>query len=142
MRASVRGNRHIQLTVDPMDLRIPNNLSNETLLLSPLLSYELKNNGLIKSNDGEAYSGELKFSIAFGDSTRPTLLLKYEMNGESSPAGVSEELRDELLRICEQPDFQRYVISALRKKRRDAKIDLFIRYRDGRINEQGTFVQT
>ncbi len=131
--------RRIDLTIDPSDLQIPDNMANETLLLSPFLSYELKNNGRLVDEKG-GFTGELRFDILFASAAN-ILSLSYE-GGEGAPSSISRALGNEIVRICEDKDFQRYAVSALRKKRRDPKLGIFIRYKDGRVDQQNTFVQT
>ncbi|MBP7133905.1 hypothetical protein KBA73_01685 [Patescibacteria group bacterium] len=128
----------IPLLLDEDNQRIPNNITSETLLLSPLIAYEIGNAIRLENEvNSEGYTGDFQFEVTFNEQRQEFSLefLKGDLLEISRPffEAVQETIRDEFT--------QRYILSALRKRRRSPKIELNFSFKKGRIDPRNTYVQ-
>jgi hypothetical protein len=111
--------------------RIPNNVEQEDLLLSPLLSYLLGNKFGLDRN----FSGDLNFSLEYTDGE---FQLSFDGGALES---VSEEFIAELAVAVSDKTFQTYSASLLGKRRRNKKLNLCVGFLNGEIHPGKTFVE-
>lgn len=121
-------------TVNSTDLKIPNNISDDSLLLSPLLAYNIGN--AIEVQGG--FTGGVDFTLTFNEETAS---FKLQFKGGSS-GSISTGLTQATLSACTDEYFQRYAINALRKRRRNPQLELSISFKNGKMDPRNTFVQT
>ena len=119
------------------DVRIPNNVSSETLLLSPLLSYLIGNQVEVFTGPSSEFSGEVGFVLGY-DRAKSQFTLTFD-GGDI--LGVSQEFFREVINACKDEYFQRYTLSLLEKRRRDPKLQLNIAFKKGKMDPNNTFVQ-
>lgn len=116
------------------DLRIPNNVEDEELLLSPLLAYNIGTRFDLDSG----YTGNVDFGVEYDDETG-AFKIKFE-GGDIQ--GISPEFMEAVTGSLSDEYFQRYALSLLRKRRRDPSLILNIAFKNGKINPRNTYAQT
>ena len=119
------------------DFKIPDNVTNENLIMTPLFSYSVGNSIEVKNSEGKGFTGELNFEVDYDPSSWQIELV---FNGGSSES-ISDDIKEAVKSACSDYDFQRYAINALQKKRRNRKIDIALAFTNGKLNPQNTFVQ-
>ena len=110
-------------SINPEEIRIPNNISDTSLLLEPIFYSNLGNQ--IELLDGDKrFNGKLNFTLSHNQYEQSmTLSFKGSENGLiQARTGIAEEsLPDELVRkilnSLQDPDFQKYALTELNNKR-------------------------
>ncbi|MBP6868584.1 MAG: hypothetical protein KBC16_00540 [Candidatus Pacebacteria bacterium] len=123
-------------TVNPENIAIPNNITNEIRLLSPLLAYEVGNKIEVFGRNGRPFTGELSFELT----SNPDQMLGITLTGGQEE--VSGEAYQTIKSACENKDFQKYAFVALQKKRRNQKLEMVIGFKNGKVDPRNTFVQS
>ena len=125
--------------IDPTkNTRIPNNIRDETRFLSPLFGYNVGNTIELTDPNGQKFTGELDFTISYNPETQT---LGLTLNKDNS-IPVSREVLGAVKKACTDDDFQRYALVALKKKRRNPKLDLVLSFKNGLVDPGTTFVQS
>lgn len=120
------------------DIRIPNNIKDESTILSPLLSYSVGTAIEVSSSEQKnGFTGQVNFVLTLDQETN-ALTLEYQ---DGPPVPISQELVDTVMEACEEKDFQNYARSILGKKRRKPTLELALSFKAGKINPSETFVQ-
>lgn len=123
--------------VETEDLFQPNNIEDVVRLLSPLFIYNI-GNALELTREGERrFTGEIDFSMTL-DESGENLGLMLNPGSRSVP----QEVFDRVKAACTDKDFQRYALIALRKKRRNPKLDIVLGFKNGYVDPKTTFVQS
>ena len=128
---------YLPISVDRSELEIPDNISNENLILSPLFSYSVGNEIEVQDKNGKGFNGHLDFELDYDPNSWEIQLV---FKGGSSDR-ISNQIIDSVMKACADKDFQRYAINALQKKRRNRMIDIVLTFSSGKLNPQETFVQ-
>jgi len=123
--------------VVPTNTRIPNNIKDEIRLLSPLLAYNVGNSIELNTPDEKRFTGELNFTLTYNPENQ---MLGLQFN-EDKNIPVSKEVIEAVKQACTDDDFQRYAFVALKKKRRNPKLDLILSFKNGFVEPKTTFVQ-
>ena len=121
---------------------IPDYLKEESLLLSALLAYRLGNEiELSSSADGtkKPFNGDITFELAF-DKTKNEFSLVF--SDGKKVGSLNARFWQELTSAWMDPEFQKYALSALRKRRRNPRLEIIVSYKNGKMNPRGTFVQS
>ncbi len=126
----------IPLIIPNGDLGIPDHVTNENLILTPLFSYSVGNAIEVETPKGP-FTGKLDFEL---DYDLNSWELKLTFKGGASTS-VSKGIEQAVRNACSDYDFQRYALTALNKKRRNRKIDIALSFRSGKLDPQETFVQ-
>ena len=129
----------IESVISDDDLEISDNISDNSLLLSPLLAYTIGNRveAQIERGGGEAdFTGEANFSLLYDESEK-----RFTLTVEEGDMDISQELLDEVNNACNDKDFQRYAIDALRKRRRNPKLGLTVAFKNGKMDPRNTIVE-
>ncbi|NQV90139.1 hypothetical protein HQ487_01895 [Candidatus Uhrbacteria bacterium] len=130
----------IRRVVAPDALGIPDDVEAEAIFLSSLLAYEVGNTiEVLNSSSGRSrrFTGDVNFEVTYVEEAG-RFQLKFTGGDQST---ISQPLLNEISRVVQQKDFQRYAISALRKRRRASKLSLDVAFKKGFLDPQRTFVQ-
>jgi len=119
------------------DIKIPNNIEDGIRLLSPLFSYNVGNSVELSTPDGKRFTGELDFTLTYNPENEMLGLTFNE--GKNIP--VSKQVINAVKKACMDDDFQRYAFVALKRKRRNPKLDLVLSFKNGFVDPKTTFVQ-
>ncbi len=119
------------------DIKIPNNIEDEIRLLSPLFAYNVGNSVELSNPDGKKFTGELDFTLTYNPENQ-TLGLTFN---EDKNIPVSKQVIEAVKKACMDDDFQKYAFVALRKKRRNPRLDLVLSFKNGFVDPKTTFVQ-
>ncbi|OGZ58368.1 MAG: hypothetical protein A3B96_01895 [Candidatus Spechtbacteria bacterium RIFCSPHIGHO2_02_FULL_43_15b] len=122
--------------VVPARTAIPNNITDEIRLISPLFIYNVGNSIELKTSTKKGFTGELNFTLTYNLEKQ---MLGLKFNEENMP--VSEEVIQAIKEACMDYDFQKYALTSLRKKRRNPMIDLVLSFKNGFVNPRATFAQ-
>jgi hypothetical protein len=125
----------LDTVVEPESIRIPNNIQDEVRLLSPLFSYNVGNSIELVSGD-KKFTGELTFAMTYSLENK---MLGLEFVKGSVP--VSRKILTAVKEACMDDDFQKYALFALKKKRREPRLDLVLSFKNGFVDPKKTFVQ-
>jgi len=124
-------------TIAARDIKIPNNIEDEIRLLSPLFAYNVGNSVELSNPDGKRFTGELDFTLTYNPENQMLGLTFNE--GKNIP--VSKQVIEAVKKACIDDDFQKYASVALKKKRRNPKLDLVLSFKNGFVDPKTTFVQ-
>ncbi len=125
-------------TIVVKDIKIPNNIKDEIRLLSPLFSYNVGNSIELSNPDGKRFTGELNFTLTYDQKTEKFALVFTK----ATNTPVSREVIEAVKKACMDDDFQKYAFVALKKKRRNPKLDLILSFKNGFVDPKTTFVQS
>ena len=123
--------------VIPTNPRIPNNIEDEVRLLSPLFAYNVGNSIELNGSNEKRFTGELNFTLTY-DAENEALELEFSKENDSP---ISKAVVEAVKQACLDNDFQKYALIALRKKRRNPKLDLILSFKNGFVEPKTTFVQ-
>ena len=129
----------IESVISDDNLEVADNISDNSLLLSPLLAYTIGNRveAQTERGDGEAdFTGEANFSLRYDE-----LEKRFTLTVEEGNINISQELLQEVNNACNDRDFQRYAIDALRKRRRNPKLELTVAFKNGKMDPRNTIVE-
>ncbi len=121
------------------DRAIPNNISSETLLLSPLIAYELANRIqlLTSAKDKTPYQGEIRFEVSF-DAENDLFELQFKAGKLRS---ISQDLFEAVSATLDDTYVQRYTLSALARRRRNPRLEIVLAFNKGVVDPRNTYVQ-
>lgn len=126
-----------QITVDRIisaeEARVPDNIKEEDLLLSPLAAYNISTMFQLEDN----FSGNVDFGLTY-DAFSEKFIVNF--NGGDTE-GLSGEFLNGVNRVLQDKYFQKYALSALSKRRRNPKLDLNLAFKRGKVNPADTYVQ-
>ena len=127
----------LNTVVSSRGIRIPNDIADERRVLSPLFIYNVGNSVELTNPDGRRFNGELDFTMVYNPENK---MLGLTFNEENN-VPMSKEVIDAIKDACMDTDFQKYALVALRKKRRNPKLDLVLSFKNGYVDPKTTFVQ-
>jgi hypothetical protein len=117
--------------------RIPNNVADAVRALSPLFIYNVGNMVELRTSEGKQFTGELTFTLTY-DKARDELGLLYS---EENGSPVSQQVVNAVRAACMDKDVQKYALVALKKKRRNPKLDVVLSFKNGFVDPRTTFIQ-
>jgi hypothetical protein len=139
-------------SINPAEIKIPNNISDASLLLEPIFYGSLGNKVELLNGD-RRFNGKLNFTVSYDkEQQRMTLSFKDSRNGlikvtpgttrESSPQdSLPSKLVRSILDSLQDPDFQRYALTELNNKRGvNPSLSFSLNFKKGYLDPAKSFI--
>src|SRR5262249_987809 len=92
--------------------------------------------------NGDRFEGHIDFSMIFEpDTERLGLTFEKAVDKKEGEMALSADVIVAIEDACNDPDFQKYALVALKKKRRNPKLDLVLNFKNGFVDPKESYVQ-
>jgi hypothetical protein len=133
------------IRINPEEIKIPNNISDPSLLLEPIFYSSLGNKVELLNGD-RRFNGKLKFTVSYDKKQQLTLSFKEPGNGLTTNKGKAEEipimLVGSIANSLQDPYFQTYALTELNNKRGDnPSLSFRLNFKKGYLDPAGSFIE-